>query len=69
MHEQLLDFLFIAHYQGHSQSTRSLLIPGSAHARRSSADIISKEIQKLVPVNCRLAESGKFPAVNIRRLA
>jgi hypothetical protein len=29
MHEQLLDFLFTAHYQGHSQSTRSLPIPGS----------------------------------------
>jgi hypothetical protein len=30
MHEQLLDFLFTAHYQGHSQSTRSLPISGSA---------------------------------------
>jgi len=36
MHEQLLDFLFTAHYQGHSQSTRSLPIPGSA-PKRSTA--------------------------------
>ena len=36
MHEQLFDFLFTAHYRGHSQSTRSLPIPGSAHLRRTA---------------------------------
>jgi hypothetical protein len=35
MHEQLLDFLLTALYQEHSQSTRSLPIPGSALLRRT----------------------------------